>query len=341
MGFGKMEISYNYREANVVRGDDVLAWKSKKAGLFLQSCRRAWCELHPELADTRSSNIVYELLFEIGAPAFRDLPGYSKSGAYRAYMLYLAYLFSEDANRLPDTETIRGLWYLRKGFKQFAIELLGDEFDIRRASQDLSATLVELVDSGDFEYYASFCVMDEGAWSEISSEKGWVNLVVCVEKDARASKLLNVCRCLGIKVIVSGGGRPKKAKSEELWYKNLAENTDASNPLYLLCVTDYDPAGQGIVANFEKHFKRYTPHVATVPVGVFPWQVAPERRNPRESLYDLNAGKGTQRRVVSGVLETKTGKKAWTPKKSRLTAEDLFFLNKAILLTTPDGEDVY
>jgi len=342
------EIDYDWKQADTVAGEDILSYDANgKFGQFLQACLGKWAELHPENPTPVDENIVYELLMEIGRDEFVALDNYSKAGANRAYMLYLAYQFSHPSERLPDTETIRGIWYLRKGFKLFAIKLLGNEFDGRRASQDLSAVLVELVDTRDFEYFASFCIMDEGAWSQLSSERGFSNVIVCVEKDARATKLVSVCRCLGLRVLLSGGGRPKKAKTEELWYKHLRASVSEENPIWLVCATDYDYAGKGIVKNFHHHFSRYTENVKVVHAGVFPWHVEEDRRTPEDSFYDLNEGKTTRRRVnANGVVERQVTTKAGTVKKDwhvpkRPTGEDQWFGDNAIRYVDANGETVY
>jgi len=367
-----MEASKNYdwKKADVLRKEEIFSWDcngKRGAGDFYRACLAKWAEVHPENPRPDDANIVFQLLRELGWNDFvmvgakegeeiqyddkTGMPStscFNKTEAFRAILLEIAYLFSFSKNRFPDTETIRGLWYLKQGFKQFSILLLNpiSKYDGRRASQDLSATLSEMVESGSFEYLASFGIVDEGAWSETLPEKGFSNIVVCVEKDARAPKLVKAARCLGLKVVLSGGGRPRKAKTEDVWYTDLRDNCTAENPLYLLCIVDFDDSGESIVKNFEKQFRRYTEHIETIHVGVFPHQLPESELDPFESLYEMNAGKSTLRRIATDEkgnewIEKASSKKGatWKRGKKKLSDSDKWILENAFRID--DKNDGY
>jgi len=173
-----------------------------------------------------------------------------------------------------NSQSLRGIWY--SGVKQVYQALFPEKWNpehytessSRRFSQALSEYVSEMVKEGELTY-RELNILDDSRDREIlGAESIEHDKILFVEKEAKYRQLEPLTDVLELS-LVSGGGWQATALIEDL-----ANVVDPDESYTVFVLTDYDPTGYQIAADFEARAKTLGMDIEQVErVGIEPEQV--------------------------------------------------------------------
>lgn len=176
-----------------------------------------------------------------------------------------------------DSMSLRGLWY--SGVKTALQRAFPEKWDDpgfdanRRFSQYLSETLSEMVKSGEVTY-RELNIVDDSRQREIATDSLEDDKILFVEKEAAYRRLEPIQETFKLS-LVSGGGWEATALIEDM-----ANNLTDGQTYSLYVLTDFDPTGYSIAADFRRRAEQLGANIETVQrIGIEPDQVSDEVRN--------------------------------------------------------------
>lgn len=101
----------------------------------------------------------------------------------------------------------------------------------------------------DFNVLTAPTAFEVAAWARL-----FPNVVICLEKESYFQVFKNFCDLLGLH-LYAGGGMPSLSRAEEI--SRRIQETDPYEDLNVRTISDYDPAGLNIAANFGEQFKMF------------------------------------------------------------------------------------
>lgn len=164
--------------------------------------------------------------------------------------------------------SLRGFWYSTVKPTLDKLGLLTEkdqeEDSLKKWDAELSRYMAELVRLGELSY-KELNIIDNSRQREAPSEKHitpsvesygyqiqiapYSNIIICTEKDTAYNIIKDLASFFGCSCI-SGKGQNSLGAMEDL-LRQIMQRTGTNTPIYILTMTDYDPAGYYIAETFK------------------------------------------------------------------------------------------
>lgn len=201
---------------------------------------------------------------EIPAAELREL----LSGKQTSVLMRTIILNERDFLSVTYERSLRGFWYSTVKPTLDKLGLLTEEDQeeekLSKWDAELSRYMAELVRLGELSY-KDLNIVDNSRQREAPSESyrttsirsygykvqiaPYSNIIICTEKDTAYSIIRDLSSFFGCSCI-SGKGQNSLGAMEDL-LRQIKERAGDSKPIYILTMTDYDPAGYYIADTFK------------------------------------------------------------------------------------------
>jgi|LSQX01.1.fsa_nt_gb hypothetical protein len=247
---------------------------------------------------------------EIPAEELRErLGGLKKSVLMRSIILN-----ERDYKTISYDRSLRGFWYSTVKPTLDKLQLLtekdSEEDTLSKWDAELSRYMAELVRMGELTY-KDLNIVDNSRQREAPTPKykitdvstygykikiaPYSNLIICTEKDTVYNILKDLAGFFGCSCI-SGKGQNSLGAMEDL-LRDIKKRDVKSKPIYILALTDYDPAGYYIAETFRKQAEElrlaldlknevYIKRIGITPDQLTPEEVEANKYTPKEANRD-------------------------------------------------------
>lgn len=243
-------------------------------------------------------------------------------------------LNERDFMNIDYERSLRGFWY---GIVKPTLDKLGlltekdqEEETISKWDAILSNYMAELVKAGELSYQ-SLNIIDNSRQRQAPNETysitnvdsygyktqiaPYSNIIICTEKDTAYKTIKDLSSFFGCSCI-SGKGQNSLGAMEDLM-RDIKQRAGSDEPIYILTMTDYDPAGYYIAETFKKQIDelknilKINSPVSIKRIGITPEQLTPE---------EVDANKYTPKKANRDKWLQKTGGINGEPKGLELDA---------------------
>ena len=221
------------------------------------------------------------------------------SGIQTSVLMRTIILNERDYLSVKYERSLRGFWYSTVKPTLDKLGLLTEkdqeEDSLKKWDSDLSRYMAELVRMGQLSY-KDLNIVDNSRQREAPSESyntpsvksygykiqiaPYSNIIICTEKDTAYKIIKDLASFFGCSCI-SGKGQNSLGAMEDL-LRQIKERAGDTEPIYILTMTDYDPAGYYIADTFRtqvndlKHILKLKSRVYINRIGITPDQLTRE-----------------------------------------------------------------
>lgn len=243
---------------------------------------------HVELTDEQIECYQRQALDKIGKETIEDIKSEKRVNrkTFLRFKVWEKYFLVQDLGCIHPLTDQRGLWYWLKPallkFEGFTKEPEEPHLKTpynRRAMQDLSAVMSDLVLEGDITY-DDLLIEDKERLMKIRSWPSYYkDVIVFVEKNTIFRKVESVGELFDI-TFVSGKGQQATAAIEKMVSRLQNERS-----YKVVMLTDYDPSGEFIGHKFAVRCEQLGLKVEVIRAGLQPEHVPAERHDLAKYIY--------------------------------------------------------